>query len=118
MVKGDTPAKNRIKQDVFENLCAIWATKEEIAGFFDVSEDTLESWCDDVYGETFSAIYKKQNSKGKISLRRSQLQSATKGNVSMQIWLGKQYLNQKENIVVENETMDKLDELLEAQKNA
>ena len=49
-----------------------------------------------MYGETFSDVHKKKSTTGKISLRRSQFQAAAAGNVSMLIWLGKQYLEQKE----------------------
>ena len=96
MVKGHTPAKDKINKEQFENLCNLWCTLTEIAEFFNVSEDTLESWCKDVYQDTFSEVYKRKNSKGKIALRRWQMKSAEKGNVTMQIWLGKQYLGQKE----------------------
>lgn len=98
MVKGDTPAQNKIKQDEFENLCGMWCTLVEIAEFFGVSEDTVETWCKNTYNETFSEVYKKKCSKGNISLRRLQMKSAEKGNVTMQIWLGKQHLNQKEKV--------------------
>ena len=96
MVKGHTPAKDKINKEDFEKLCNLWCTLTEIAEFFGVSEDTLEDWCKDTYQETFSETYKKKNSKGKIALRRWQMKSAEKGNVTMQIWLGKQYLGQKE----------------------
>ena len=39
---------------------------------------------------------------GKISLRRWQFKSAEAGNVTMQIWLGKQYLGQREQIETDN----------------
>lgn len=96
MLKGHTPAKDKINKEQFENLCNMWCTLIEISEFFGVSEDTLESWCKDTYNETFSDVYKKKNSKGKIALRRWQMKSAEKGNVTMQIWLGKQYLKQRE----------------------
>ena len=35
---------------------------------------------------------------GKISLRRAQFEKALGGNVAMQIWLGKQHLDQKDKI--------------------
>ena len=98
MLKGHTPAKDKINKDEFEKLCNLWCTLTEIAEFFGVSEDTLESWCKDVYNETFSDVYKKKCSKGKIALRRWQMKSAEKGNVTMQIWLGKQHLGQKEKL--------------------
>lgn len=106
MLKGHTPAKDKINKEQFENLCNLWCTLIEISEFFGVSEDTLESWCKDTYGETFSDVYKRKNSKGKIALRRWQMKSAEKGNVTMQIWLGKQHLNQREHLLdnIEGET--------------
>ena len=41
---------------------------------------------------------------GRRSLRAKQLDIAMKGNVTMLIWLGKQYLDQKEKTFNENET--------------
>lgn len=118
MVKGDTPAKDKIIKDTFEKLCGMWCTLVEIADFFGVSEDTVESWCKDNYGMTFSEVYKRRSSQGNISLRRWQLKSAEKGNVTMQIWLGKQHLGQKEKVEVETEKSNGvLSELVEALKN-
>lgn len=118
MVKGDTPAKNKIVKETFEKLCGMWCTLVEIADFFGVSEDTVESWCKDNYGMTFSEVYKRRSSQGNISLRRWQLKSAEKGNVTMQIWLGKQHLGQKEKVEVDTEKSNGvLSELAEALKN-
>lgn len=59
-----------------------------------------------VHADTFSAFLKKEelareawgdaNLVGKASLRRLQFTSAKNGNVTMQIWLGKQLLGQKD----------------------
>lgn len=118
MVKGDTPAKDKIVKDTFEKLCGMWCTLVEIADFFGISEDTVESWCKDTYNMTFSEVYKKRSSQGNISLRRWQLKSAEKGNVTMQIWLGKQHLGQKEKVEVETDKNNGiLIELVEAIKN-
>lgn len=95
MVKGDTPAQNRINQKQFEAMCGIMCTKEEIADIFDVDENTLNSWCKQTYGDTFSVVYKKKTSNGKMSLRRFQFKQAEK-NSTMAIWLGKQWLGQKD----------------------
>lgn len=119
MRKGQNIAQDKIKKDLFEQLCSMWCTLVEIAEFFDVSEDTVETWCVNTYGETFSETFKRKASKGKMSLRRWQFDSARKGNVTMQIWLGKQYLNQKETIDVNNNEISKLDEILkEIEKDA
>lgn len=95
MSKGGRP---RVKIDVesFNKLCAMHCTLIEIASFFECSEDTVERWCVDKFKEGFADVYKRKSAKGNISLRRSQFQSAESGNVTMQIWLGKQWLGQKE----------------------
>lgn len=84
----------------FENLCAMQCTEEEICGFFDVTNKTLTSWCKRTYGEGFSYVYKKKSEFGKISLRRAQMRLAEK-SATMAIWLGKQYLNQTDHMIVE-----------------
>lgn len=94
MAKMGRPLTN-IDKKQFEKLCTLQCTKEEIAGFFECSEDTIEKFCKREYGETFTAVFKQKRQTGKISLRRSQWRLAEK-NVSMAIWLGKQYLGQKE----------------------
>jgi IS30 family transposase len=90
-------ARPRIEIDKsqFEKLCSIQCTQEEIAGFFNCSPDTVERWCKREYKERFAEIYAKKRGLGKISLRRSQFRMA-ETNPSMAIWLGKQYLGQKE----------------------
>lgn len=87
----------QIDKNNFESLCAIFCTEEEIADFFDCSVDTISRWCQRTYGTTFADIYKRKSARGKISLRRLQYQSAQAGNVTMQIFLGKLYLDQREN---------------------
>ena len=69
-------------------------TRKEIAGFFECSEDTI---CRDVqreHGVTFEVYRDEKAEAGRISLRRKQMQVAMGGNVTMLIWLGKQYLGQ------------------------
>ena len=84
-----------IDRKIFESLCGLQCTKDEICGFFDVTDKTLDRWCARTYGEGFSDIFRKKRGKGKISLRRAQFQLAQK-NANMAIWLGKQYLGQKD----------------------
>lgn len=82
-----------IKQ--FENLCGLQCTKEEICGWFETTDKTLESWCKRTYNAGFSDVFREKRGKGKISLRRAQFRLAEK-NAAMAIWLGKQYLGQHE----------------------
>lgn len=111
MLKGDTPAQDRIDKKQFENLCGLQCTLLEICDFFDVEDDTLNSWCKKTYGTTFSEVFKLKRGKGQISLRRTQWKLAEK-NASMAIFLGKQYLGQKDIIVNENKNLPKVEELL------
>lgn len=87
--------RKEIDQKQFENLCGLQCTKEEICGWFECSEDTIERWCKRTYRLSFAVVFAQKRGKGKISLRRSQFQLAEK-NASMAIWLGKQYLGQRE----------------------
>jgi hypothetical protein len=77
-------------------LCKMQATRDEICSFLEVDECTLQRRIKEADFQNFEAFYKKYSEGGKISLRRSQWKSAKDGNVTMQIWLGKQYLGQKE----------------------
>jgi hypothetical protein len=92
MNKGGRP-KKEIDTEEFKKLCGLQCTKEEIAGFFDCSEDTIERWCKRELGEGFAVSYKKYSADGKISLRRHQFKLAEK-SAAMAIFLGKNYLNQ------------------------
>lgn len=87
--------RKEIDQKQFENLCGLQCTLEEICGFFDVTDKTLDSWCKRTYGNGFSEVFRQKRGAGKISLRRAQFQLAQK-NANMAIWLGKQYLLQTE----------------------
>lgn len=102
-----------INKTEFEKLCGLHCTKNEIAGFFDVSEDTIERFCKREYKEGFAVIYAKKSALGKISLRRAQFKLAEKSAV-MAIFLGKNYLGQRDNFEEQDNTaLEKLDEILE-----
>ena len=90
-------ARPRIEIDKaqFEKLCSLQCTKEEIAGFFNCSEDTIERWCHREYKGSFAVVFAQKRTVGKISLRRSQFRMA-ETVPTMAIWLGKQYLGQTE----------------------
>lgn len=99
-------AQEKIDRRQFEALCGIQCTEEEICAVFDVSKDTLLRWCKRTYKKSFAEVFKEKKACGKISLRRSQWKMAER-NATMAIWLGKQYLGQKD--VVEQKSDVKLD---------
>ena len=70
---------------VFKLAKRFW-TKSEIAAFLNCHPDTITN--------RFQDIFIKGQEQGKTKLRDVQLKSAMSGNVTMQIWLGKQYLKQ------------------------
>ena len=107
--KGGRP-KIPINRQDFEKLCTLQCTLEEVAGFFDCSHDTIERWCKRTYGETFGKVFNSKRSKGLISLRRAQFRMA-EGNATMAIWLGKQYLNQKDLVVFDSRNEETPDPL-------
>lgn len=88
-----------INADDVEKLAAIACTTAEIAAFVGCSADTLE--------RRFMDVMQRGREKGKASLRRMQWKSAEKGNVTMQIWLGKQLLKQTDHAEVsDNESAE------------
>lgn len=91
-----------IDEAQFRKLCNIMCTAEEIAGFFDCSVDTIERWTKRTFGETFAVVYKRLSSAGKISLRRYQFEIAKK-NAGMAIFLGKNYLGQRDSFEMASE---------------
>lgn len=111
--------KIEIDKDDFEKLCVLQCTKQDIANWFECCEDTIENWCKKTYGMTFSAVFAQKREKGKVSLRRLQWKSAEAGNVTMQIFLGKQYLGQKDQQGIEiADNNDKMSKMLDDwQKN-
>jgi hypothetical protein len=80
-----------IDPEKVRDLATIQCTMTEIAAFMRCSVDTLEN--------NFSDVIKEAREAGKESLRRAQWKKAVyEGHPTMLIWLGKFYLNQKEEI--------------------
>ena len=103
----------QIDQKQFESLCGLQCTQEEICDFFGVCSDTLNAWCKRTYKQGFSEVFRQKRGNGKISLRRTQWRLAEK-NATMAIWLGKQYLGQKDEVRLETENKISMDPLSKA----
>lgn len=81
----------------FKTLCSMQCTQEEICAVMGVTDKTLTRLLNDRYkNESFSEIYKRESASGKASLRRIQFDIAKKGNATMAIFLGKNYLGQSD----------------------
>lgn len=110
--------KAEIDRTDFEKLCGLQCTKEEICGWFNITDKTLDAWCKREYGRGFSDVFKEKRGLGKISLRRYQFELAKK-NANMAIWLGKNYLDQRDvPEVTDPDSLRKVRELLEGVESA
>ena len=78
------------------SLCAIQCTAEEIASVLGISVDTLERRIYERDGLRFAEFFKIKRKAGFASLRRMQWKKAQSDDTTMLIWLGKQYLGQKD----------------------
>lgn len=84
------PPKKKIDVKVLEGLARIHCTMIEMASICECSVDTLE--------RRYADVIKKAKDSGKASLRRIQWKLALEGNPTMQIWLGKQLLGQRDSV--------------------
>lgn len=89
--------KRNIDYEAVKRLAAVMATDEEIAAFLGVSVDTLTR-----RGEAYQKAKEEGRQSGLLNLRRYQLEAAKAKNPTMLIWLGKQYLGQKDKQEIEH----------------
>jgi len=73
----------------------------DIANLLDVSMDTVERRIREKHGCSFAEYRNKRLSKTKHNLFAKQVEIAMSGNVSMLIWLGKNYLGQSDKSEIE-----------------
>lgn len=83
--------KKVLDYEMAEKLARLFCTQEDIATILNVSTRTL------LRDQKFLEIYRRALETTKASLRRMQFKAAEEGNVTMMIWLGKQYLGQRDN---------------------
>lgn len=103
--------KFEIDYEQVKRMAQIGCTQQEIANVLDCSLSKLE------HDKEFKRVYKKEFDVARMSLRRAQRQSALDGNITMQIWLGKQWLGQRDTVEVTDERMSKIDTLIESIDN-
>lgn len=87
--------RKEIDKDEFEKLLALHCTLSECCAFFDCDDKTLNKWCREQYGTTYSEVFRIKSGLGKISLRRAQFRLAER-NAAMAIFLGKNLLGQSD----------------------
>ena len=76
-----------------EKLCALNCTDQEIAGWFGVSTRTIESRRK---RPEYALAMERGRSRGRISVRRAQMKMLEGGNATMGVWMGKQFLGQRD----------------------
>lgn len=83
------PKKYEISGEVVRKLAQLGSNNVEIADYFGCDESLLR--------KSYSEYLKLGRAEQKMRLRELQWQSAQKGSVPMQIWLGRNMLDQSEN---------------------
>lgn len=78
-----------------------WSTEEEVCEHIGISHATLHRHITKKYGINFEKLKAKRRKALFNNLLNKQYQVAMTGNVTMLIWLGKQYLEQKEPVSLE-----------------
>lgn len=111
MARTGRPKKEFDKKS-FSDLVGLGCTQEEICWYFrdetgkPANIDTLTRWCKRTYGLTFQEYFKQNGFMAlKIQLRRNQFELSKK-SAAMAIWLGKQYLDQKDSVEIESSITD------------
>ena len=93
---GRPSLKDKIDVEMVKKLSQIMCTPQEIAYIVDCDYRTLVKHHGD--------IIEKARAIGKMGLRRKQYEMAmTSNNAAMLIWLGKNWLNQQENPISEDD---------------
>jgi len=85
-----------INWKMLESLALIQCTGEEMASVLNVDYKTIERACKRENNVSFGEWIEQKRAGGKASLRKMQYDNAKNGNVTMQIWLGKNWLGQKD----------------------
>lgn len=94
-VKGKrTAGRPRIEVDweTVDQAAALHCTAAEIALLCKCCDETLDNRCKEQHGINISEYIKQKSGVGKTSLRRRMWKTAEGGNVTMQIWLAKNWL--------------------------
>lgn len=85
-------------------LATVMTTQSEIASCLNT---TIEILNNEFNRQSFLEAIKKGNEIGKSSLRNAQFTYALKGNSTLLVWLGKQYLGQTDKVEVAGNTIDR-----------
>lgn len=91
-------AQQAIDRAALEALLRFTPSRSEAADWFRVSESSLERFIKREFQMSFDALRAKSFVKTRIAIKRAQIEKALKGDNTMLIWCGKQYLGQVDKI--------------------
>ena len=118
MARTGRPKKEYDRKS-FVDLVGMGCTQEEICWFFrdetgkSANIDTLSRWCKRTFGQNFQEFYRENGAQAlKMAVRRNQVKLSEK-SAAMAIFLGKNYLGQRDSIEYsDKEALAKLDAVL------
>lgn len=93
--------QKKVDENLIKKLAGVGCSNESIAIQCDISVDTLT--------RRFADVLLKSRENLKTQLRIWQLEAARKGNVTMQIWLGKQMLGQRDGELLVDENLKEIE---------
>lgn len=105
---GRPHKKPKLNKEQIKQLASMGLIQKEISAVSGISVSTLQRNYDTIIKEGLEHL--------KASLKRKQYQVAMTGNVSMLIWLGKQYLDQKDKQELSGDTTSPLGVLILPEK--
>lgn len=112
MAKTGRPKKNLEDMEFngWDQLDAliVWASEEYCAEKLGISVDTLARKLKQK-GYSFAEYRRKRREPMLINLLKKQYETAMQGNVTMLIWLGKQYLGQAENSLMGDDSLKEIE---------
>lgn len=116
--------RKEFDKKAFVDLVGLGCTQEEICWYFrdeagkPANIDTLSRWCKREFGDNFQEYSKKNGYMAlKIRLRRNQFKLSEK-SAAMAIFLGKQYLGQRDMVEYEDkDALSRLDAILQGMKD-
>lgn len=93
---AETKPEKNIDWKIVDKLLLAGCLATEIAAYIGVCRETLYRRCIKDNGIGYSTYSQEKKAKGESLLRNKQFETAMEGNVTMQIWLGKQRMGQRE----------------------
>lgn len=108
------PPKKKVDWEVVDKMLKFQCSSTEIAGYFNIHRQTLYDKVSEEFDCTWTEYAASRQSCGLGLLRCTQFEKAfntySKANAQLLIWLGKQYLGQKDGVQTEikQEEVDKM----------